>query len=147
MLLLAAVQCILQWATHKASPYCPQCKVPFEFLHTYRQLDGTLSDFPVEENICLLKRAKWFVAHVEAQEQERLAAAHPGAPGARRSDNYLDFYDDFEEQDDDEEIEDFYFSSAAGERAIPAPIVIWCVCVCVGGAFVVCDCTSRRPFP
>lgn len=47
--------------------WCPQCKAPFTNLLTYRKLDGTLSDFPVEESVCLLKRAHWFEAHMKVQ--------------------------------------------------------------------------------
>lgn len=34
--------CILHWALHKAEPWCPQCKQPFDTLLTYRTLDGEL---------------------------------------------------------------------------------------------------------
>jgi hypothetical protein len=44
----------------KEPPACPQCKAKFSYLITYRHLDGTFSDFPVEESVCLLKRAHWF---------------------------------------------------------------------------------------
>ena len=39
---------------------CPQCKSPFTYIYCHRLLDGTVVDFPVEETITLLKRAKWF---------------------------------------------------------------------------------------
>ena len=54
-----AAKCILQWAELRDSCSCPQCKKPFSRLLTYRTLDGTMSDFPVEESVCLLKRATW----------------------------------------------------------------------------------------
>jgi hypothetical protein len=44
----------------KDPPACPQCKAKFSYLMTYRHLDGTFSDFPIEESVCLLKRAHWF---------------------------------------------------------------------------------------
>ena len=45
--------CILQWTLHKseASCVCPTCKRPFSYLLTYRALDGTLNDFPMEESV------------------------------------------------------------------------------------------------
>jgi hypothetical protein len=38
--------CILHWALHKEEPWCPQCKNPFSYLLTYRNLDGTLQVGP-----------------------------------------------------------------------------------------------------
>jgi len=67
-----AGKCILAWAVQKDPPWCPQCKAPFTRLVTYRALDGTLSDFPAEESVCLLKRACWFQAHL------RVRPARPG---------------------------------------------------------------------
>ena len=58
-MLCHAAKCILQWAELREDCSCPQCKKPFSRLLTYRTLDGTMSDFPVEESICLLKRANW----------------------------------------------------------------------------------------
>ncbi len=63
-----AAKCILQWADLRDNCSCPQCKKPFTRLLTYRTLDGTMSDFPVEESVCLLKRATWI--------QEQLKASH-----------------------------------------------------------------------
>lgn len=68
------VNCILQWAVQKEAPWCPQCKKPFNYLYTHRLLDGTLSDAPCEESVCLLKRATWFVEHVKVGG----AAPRPG---------------------------------------------------------------------
>ena len=60
--LLPAAKCILKWAAQRDNCWCPQCKAPFQYLFTYRNLDGTLNDFPQEESVVLLKRAEWFVA-------------------------------------------------------------------------------------
>ena len=60
--LLPAAKCILKWAVQRENCWCPQCKAPFQYLFTYRNLDGTLNDFPQEESVVLLKRAEWFVA-------------------------------------------------------------------------------------
>ena len=60
--LLPAAKCILKWAVQRDNCWCPQCKAPFQYLFTYRNLDGTLNDFPQEESVVLLKRAEWFVA-------------------------------------------------------------------------------------
>lgn len=62
---LAAGKCILAWTVHRDPPSCPQCKAPFTFLLTFRKLDGTMSDYPVEESVCLLKRAHWFEAYLK----------------------------------------------------------------------------------
>ena len=59
---LPAAKCILKWAIQRDNCWCPQCKAPFQYLFTYRNLDGTLNDFPQEESVVLLKRAEWFVA-------------------------------------------------------------------------------------
>ena len=59
--------CILRWASHRAAATCPQCKQPFEHLLTYRALDGTLHDFPMEESVTLLKRARWFTDYMLAR--------------------------------------------------------------------------------
>lgn len=63
-----AAKCILQWAELRDNCSCPQCKKPFTRLLTYRTLDGTMSDFPVEESVCLLKRATWI--------QDQLKVSH-----------------------------------------------------------------------
>lgn len=60
-----AVKCILRWAAHRDTPTCPQCKAPFDSLLTYYRLDGTLNDFPCEESVCLLKRARFFTDHMQ----------------------------------------------------------------------------------
>lgn len=114
------VHCILQWATFKE--WCPQCKTPFVYLITHRQLDGTVLDYPVEESVCLLKRARWFEDHVKALEKGK--AAVPEAPAAGSASggsyNWFDFYEDYEDvgTNEDDEIEDFYFSNAAGRSRI-----------------------------
>lgn len=54
------VNCILQWASYKSYPWCPQCRLPFESLYLYKALDGSLSDFMLEESVCLLLRASWY---------------------------------------------------------------------------------------
>ncbi|KAH7427565.1 hypothetical protein KP509_10G049400 [Ceratopteris richardii] len=63
------VTCILRWASYKKDPWCPQCKVPFDCLYSYRTLDGKFEDYLVEESVCLLLRACWFKPLV-VQEQD-----------------------------------------------------------------------------
>ncbi|DBA78362.1 TPA: hypothetical protein ACH3X2_008299 [Trebouxia sp. C0005] len=106
---------------------CPQCKKPFSRLLTYRTLDGTMSDFPVEESVCLLKRATWIQEQLKAShavstaEKGKAVASSDAFYSADTSDpvtdwqDYSNFYDEY---DDDEEVEDFYFSSAAGRARI-----------------------------
>lgn len=50
---------------YKETPLCPQCKAPFHYLYVHRQLDGTVSDYPLEESVVLLKRASWFTEHLK----------------------------------------------------------------------------------
>ncbi|XP_071709462.1 uncharacterized protein [Rutidosis leptorrhynchoides] len=56
------VICILQWATCKKEPTCPQCTRPFEYLYISRSLDGTVHDYLFEESVCLLLRAPWILS-------------------------------------------------------------------------------------
>eukprot|EP00270_Netrium_digitus_P009544 TRINITY_DN2905_c0_g1_i1.p1 TRINITY_DN2905_c0_g1~~TRINITY_DN2905_c0_g1_i1.p1 ORF type:complete len:328 (+),score=63.26 TRINITY_DN2905_c0_g1_i1:262-1245(+) len=60
--------CILQWASYKSVPWCPQCRLPFSSLYVYRTLDGSLSDAMVEESVCLLLRATWFTPSFPEEE-------------------------------------------------------------------------------
>lgn len=53
--------------------WCPQCKAPFSYLFTHRHLDGAPSDYPLEESVTLLKRARWFVDEHEARERAKVA--------------------------------------------------------------------------
>ncbi|KAF8071339.1 hypothetical protein HT031_001423 [Scenedesmus sp. PABB004] len=136
---LYCVHCILQWALCRE--WCPQCKAPFGYLLTHRQLDGAITDYLAEESVVLLKRARWFEAHVREKEAERAALAPPppaaaraladgtGAAGADGADadadaaaarDWADFYEDYvdAELEEDEEIESYYFSSAAGRARV-----------------------------
>lgn len=65
--LLCAVNCILQWSLCKE--WCPQCKHPFDYLLTHKQLDGTVTDFLTEESVVLLKRARWFEDYMRVRER------------------------------------------------------------------------------
>ena len=106
--------CILHWALHKEQPWCPQCKQPFSYLLTYRALDGTLSDFPVEESVVLLKRATWFTDTLRPCERASSLLEDSILADDTAWHDYADEYDLAE----DEEIEAFYFSSAAGRARI-----------------------------
>jgi hypothetical protein len=55
----------LQWALCKE--WCPQCKHPFDYLLTHKQLDGTVTDFLTEESVVLLKRARWFEEYMRVR--------------------------------------------------------------------------------
>jgi hypothetical protein len=75
-----AVNCILQWALCKE--WCPQCKKPFDYLLCHKQLDGTLSDFLVEESVVLLKRARWFDDHMRvSMQREKIMQRCPVGQG------------------------------------------------------------------
>ncbi|KAF6262126.1 hypothetical protein COO60DRAFT_1282794 [Scenedesmus sp. NREL 46B-D3] len=122
------VNCILQWALCKE--WCPQCKKPFDYLLCHKQLDGTLSDFLVEESVVLLKRARWFDDHMRevarkgAMPAGLLAASSNAAGAGYDSDadarDWADVYEDYldAELEEDEEIEQYYFSSAAGRARV-----------------------------
>lgn len=108
------VNCILQWALHKEEPWCPQCKHPFSYLLTYRTLDGTLQDFPAEESVCLLKRARWFEDHMRSSEKGKALLDE-----SRMADEtaWQDWAEEYDLASDDE-IEAFYYSSAAGRARV-----------------------------
>ena len=109
--------CILHWAVHKESPWCPQCKQPFNYLLTYRALDGTLQDFPTEESVTLLKRALWFEDHVRRNLKDTSAAARLDESIAADDLAWHDYADDLD-LDEDEIIEEYYFSAAAGRARV-----------------------------
>lgn len=56
---------------------CPCCKAPFASLMAYRQLDGSLADFPVLESTALLVRARWFLQAAGEAEEEEAEARGP----------------------------------------------------------------------
>lgn len=111
---MTAGACILHWALHKEHPWCPQCKQPFTYLLTYRGLDGELHDFPVEESVVLLKRARWFEDAMKANERAAALLDDSRLADDNAWQDYADEYDLAE----DEEIEAFYFSSAAGRARV-----------------------------
>ncbi|XP_022756171.1 uncharacterized protein LOC111303918 [Durio zibethinus] len=92
------VTCILQWATYRQMPTCPQCKNPFEFLNVHRSLDGRIHDYMFEESVCLLLRATWFKPLIVEDREE----AYDDLEG-----HYYYQYED----EDDEEDEVYYTSS------------------------------------
>lgn len=81
VVLPCAVNCILQWSLCKE--WCPQCKHPFDYLLTHKQLDGTVTDFLTEESVVLLKRARWFEEYMRVRtpptthQHHRLKTARP----------------------------------------------------------------------
>jgi hypothetical protein len=88
--------CILAWASSHAARYpaggdtpCPTCKRRFSALYVYRTLDGRVVDYPVQESVVLLLRARWAAPAAALQddpeseedygsddEEERLAHRH-----------------------------------------------------------------------
>eukprot|EP01024_Parvocaulis_polyphysoides_P006334 TRINITY_DN11685_c0_g2_i9.p1 TRINITY_DN11685_c0_g2~~TRINITY_DN11685_c0_g2_i9.p1 ORF type:complete len:244 (-),score=41.13 TRINITY_DN11685_c0_g2_i9:304-1035(-) len=107
------VHCIVAWA--KVDSRCPQCKNAFETLCVQRMLDGTLLDYAIEENVALLRRASWVIEKMPIGAEHFIPVQIPSQE---------DFYDvaaddyDYDYRDEDEEIEDFYYSSAAGRARI-----------------------------
>lgn len=111
--------CILQWTLHKseASCVCPTCKRAFSYLLTYRALDGTLNDFPMEESVVLLRRSQWFEEWVRESEN---ASCQSLLEEAKLADDtaWQEDYDEDEYWEEEEKMEAFYFSSAAGKARI-----------------------------
>ncbi|KAL4441859.1 hypothetical protein ABPG77_003775 [Micractinium sp. CCAP 211/92] len=107
--------CILHWALHREEPWCPQCKQPFDTLLTYRTLDGQLQDFPSEESVCLLKRARWFEEHLRFEDRGSASLIEE----SRMADHmaWQEYAADYDLAED-EEIEQYYFSSAAGRARV-----------------------------
>ena len=66
------MNCILQWSLCKE--WCPQCKHPFDYLLTHKQLDGTITDFLTEESVVLLKRARWFEEYMRVSSNSMSVA-------------------------------------------------------------------------
>lgn len=109
--------CILQWTLHKETPVCPTCKQPFSYLLTYRALDGSLNDFPMEESVVLLRRAQWFEDWIRSSQNDAWQALFEDAKVAEET-AWMDEYDEDGYWKEDEEMEAFYFSSAAGKARI-----------------------------
>eukprot|EP00889_Picochlorum_renovo_P003695 jgi/Picre1/30725/NNA_006086.t1 len=105
------------WTLHKEKTFCPTCKQPFSYLLTYRGLDGSLNDFPMEESVVLLRRAHWFEDWIRASQND---ASQALLEDARVADDtaWMDDFDDDAYWKEDEEMEAFYFSSAAGKARI-----------------------------
>jgi len=145
-------QCILAWvdsapeaaprgaAAQAARESCPCCKARFSYLYTHRLLDGSLSDYPVEESVTLLLRSSWFRAHAR-EEAARLAqhaaastragrragaSAAAAAGPSSSSSGFPDWADEYEayldaQLEDDEELEGHYLSGpGAGPNAAAA---------------------------
>jgi len=94
------VTCILRWATYREKPTCPQCKHPFEFLNVHRSLDGSIYDYMFEESVCLLLRATWFNPLIVED----------------REDAYDDPEDYYPYEDEEDDLDEVYFSSSSSLR-------------------------------
>ena len=116
---LYCAHCILQWTLHKsdAGCVCPTCKRPFSYLLTYRALDGTLNDFPMEESVVLLRRSHWFEEWVRESENASCQSLFEEAKIADDT-AWQEDYDEDEYWEEDEKMEAFYSSSAAGKARI-----------------------------
>ncbi|XAR60311.1 hypothetical protein NMG60_11033629 [Bertholletia excelsa] len=95
------VTCILQWATYKGRPTCPQCKHPFESLNVHRSLDGSIHDYMYEESVCLLLRASWFKPLIVEEREEM----------EEDMDDYYPY-----EDDDEEDYDEDYFNRSSTLR-------------------------------
>ncbi|GAV62113.1 zf-RING_2 domain-containing protein [Cephalotus follicularis] len=94
------VTCILRWATYSQNPTCPQCKHPFKFLNLHRSLDGSIQDYMFEESVCLLLRASWFKPLIVEERDEV----------------YDDSEDYYPYEDEEDDLDDVYFSNSARPR-------------------------------
>jgi len=106
------VNCILKWSLVKEDDVsCPKCKTRFTHVYTYRSLDGTLTDFPQEESVCLLRRATWFEDAIGSFKGKAIAV-----PEEIDLDDWYD--DDYYDEDDDDDIEDYLASSGGGRTRL-----------------------------
>eukprot|EP00884_Botryococcus_braunii_P000622 jgi/Botrbrau1/10560/Bobra.0343s0008.2 len=103
--------CILTWAKLKEPHTCPQCKNPFSYLLMYRRLDGTLTDFPEEESVCLLKRAQWLTDRSQVVENIHDTDYRTGS--VLEDADWVDYHQFIDEFDEDEEVETYYFKCVA----------------------------------
>eukprot|EP00884_Botryococcus_braunii_P000620 jgi/Botrbrau1/10559/Bobra.0343s0008.1 len=108
--------CILTWAKLKEPHTCPQCKNPFSYLLMYRRLDGTLTDFPEEESVCLLKRAQWLTDRSQVVENIHDTDYRTGS--VLEDADWVDYHQFIDEFDEDEEVETYYFKAAAGRTRL-----------------------------
>jgi len=123
------VDCILTWCAKTAqharaakrpepdAAPCPQCREPFAALRTYRQLDGTFSDFLVEEGVGLLQRAGWFQCRLADEGKGKTAVDFDAVP---QLEDYglADDEDDYDEDDYYDEMDDYYVSSGSGRPRV-----------------------------
>ncbi|XP_047308647.1 E3 ubiquitin-protein ligase RNF13-like [Impatiens glandulifera] len=101
------VTCILQWATYKETPTCPQCKHPFQFLNIHRSLDGSLCENMFEESVCLLLRAPWFTP-LKVEETEKQTD---------EVDDYYQYYYYYSTYENDEEdLDEAYYGHSSNLR-------------------------------
>ena len=121
-----AVKCILQWATARQDAACPTCKKPIQSLLVHRDIDGELSDEPLDMTIGFLARAPWYVAWAEQRSQvahmTRQSAAYRSFEAAEgmqtalalAQEEYAEdaLYNFFEDEFD--ELEDDYFMAGSG---------------------------------
>ena len=153
---LFCATCILNWVLFKleqrtghrpsaepSSPrcepkcICPTCRNPFDVLCVQRQLDGTLSETLVEENVSLLLRAKWFDNEKFVKYRKGKAVLAPASaqdthdsmvlsmsPNTRKlygADDYMEAaydndYDDYYDEDKDYYDEDGRYASGGSRR-------------------------------
>jgi hypothetical protein len=122
-----AVTCILQWATARPEATCPTCKHPFTALLVHRDVDGSLSDAPIDVTIGFLARAPWYCAW--AQEQSQIyeltrnhaifrsvdVAESERSPLALAQEEWAEeaMYTYFEDQYESDEFEDFAVASSS----------------------------------
>lgn len=96
------ITCILQWASYKEEPLCPQCKNSFEFLNIHRSLDGSVHRYMFEESVFLLLGASWFKPLVVVDQEEVVVE--------------MEDYYYYEEDDEEEDLDDVYFGSSSSLR-------------------------------
>lgn len=116
----------MRWAEEKERALCPQCKRGFDYVMTYRNLDGTVRKTMAKESVCLLKRTHWYLHHKEVGTMATETSSRSFLQGPRVLDQFAEYEE--EDWDDDyyyssneiDDTEDFYFSNAAGLRLFKA---------------------------
>lgn len=138
----------MKWSLVKEDKVtCPKCKAPFNFLYTYRALDGTLNDFPQvltapsstlygwgrplasdaevrccfgiqEESVVLLQRAVWFEESLGNFKGKGIAFE----PEFDVQDWLEEECFEYDEDDDDDTSQYFMNSSGSAQSHSPVPM-------------------------
>lgn len=120
-----AVSCIVHWAsTRSEAARCPTCKNSFTLISLNKNLDGSLSQSPVEETVAMVSRSSWFKEWLAARERFKSGAVGTAQNAGPRSAYSLmqeewaedELYSYFEQEFDEDDAEDYYVGRSTGRR-------------------------------